>query len=387
MVTFNSFARTARRSVRVTAGQSKKNTPKQADRTFGRAENTPAPSVTEDPRPIDAITVRRPGYGVFPQKPNWATLEIISMEDKQPIEIFNSCYKGGAGPGTTNFIMQGMRWAPSEATQVIRSYGDWYLSDIGEEPDILMVSGVLLESANFPWFREWMANWEQYLRARRCIINRTTINLTIDGVTWRGYMMQCEVNRTHSFQSSWMVLPITFQIVLREVVDNTETDAVRVGPGKVGQDEDPVIDFYISQFTPADVLSSETGEAIVTRGMDAYEVELLQGDGVDPLRLQEPELSYPKRDEELVYELNIARLTAIAAATNAATGRQVFDLGAVRRGLIATQNSALSARGLNDPYGSPGNQNRYRDKTSRQIENGIDTALTKAGRAAKDFLF
>jgi len=386
MVTIPSAKKALRRSVRVTAGQSKRDTPEKSDRTYSRAADTPAPSGEDDADVIDAITVRRPGYGVFPQKPNWATLEVISMEDKKPIEIFNSCYKGGAGPGTTNFIMQGMRWAPSEATQVIRSYGDWYLSDIGEEPDILMVSGVLLESANFPWFREWMANWEQYLRARRCIINRTTINLTIDNVTWRGYMMQCEVNRTHSFQSSWMVLPITFQIVLRDVVDNTETDAVRVGPGKVGQDEDPVIDFYKNQLVPGDE-SFTSAAPIVGSAIDAYEFELLQGDGVDPLILQEPALSYPKRDEELVYELNIARLTAIAAATNAETGRQVFDLGAVRRGLIATQNSALSARGLNDPYGSPGNQNRYRDKTSRQIENGIDTALTKAGRAAKDFLF
>jgi hypothetical protein len=374
----------ARREANENRKNSEANSPAGAGRTYTSTTNSSAPVNGRDAVADDRIPVRRPGFGVFPPKPTWTTLEIKSLVNGESVEIYNSCYKSGKGKGTTNFIVQNMRWTPKGATQIVRSYGDWYLSDTGENADILMVGGVLLESANFPWFREWLFNWDQYLRARRCILNRTEIRLTIDQVTWRGYMVNCEVGRQHSMQASWQVLPISFQLLLRGIDDNT-VDGVQVGPAaEITAGENPIIEFYKEQF-----LDTAKDEFIFNsdKARSAFGLELIAGTSDDALRWDPPALEYPQTDEDMIYTLNIGRLTAIAVAANKAAGRQVFDLAKVRRGLISTQNAALAFRGTNSPYGAPGSDERYRDKTARQIENGADDAMSWTGNAVKDFLW
>jgi len=324
--------------------------------------------------------IRRPGYGVMPFKPTWAKLEVLTLQGSNVVEIFDSCSRGGVGRSNSNFILQSMRWTAQESSQVIKSYGDWYMADVGEDPRIMSIGGTLIESANFPWFREWVHNWDQFLRARRCIINRTEIVLTIDGVAWRGYMLSCDVQRQHSHQSSWNMLPFGMQFVLRSM-DDAAVDGVKVGP-HAGTDENsnPVIEFYSKQFTER----SDNDAGLAALG--AFRLELVAGVSSDASRLPDvPDLEFPEIDEEFLYQLNINRITAIAAAMNAHFGRQIYSLGDLRRGLISMQNSALQERGLNQPYGSPGNQNDFSATVSRKIDNAADDVAswaTKTGTRA-----
>lgn len=354
--------------------------PQDPSRVYSQGTNVPADSVQDPGREAaDEVPVRRPGYGIIPMNPNYARLEVMVLNSDQPVEIFNSSYDGGLGPATTNFILQGMRWAPQEAVRIVQSYGDFYLSDVGENPDILLCNGVLLEAKNFPWFREWMHNWEHFLRARRCILNRAEVHLTIDEITWRGYLINCEVQRSHSFQSSWNMMPMSFQMVLRGVEDHT-SEGIQVGPFADNvPTEPPVVTFYREQLLKSDDLSFA---AAAFSAMSAFGLELKEGTNNDALRWLEPELEYPEKDVEVEYSLQINRLTAIAAALNRQAGRQIYNLGEVRRGLISLQNSAMAARGGNSPYGDPGNQTAYQKRAQRQAERTQRSIARRGPRAA-----
>jgi hypothetical protein len=202
-------------------------------------------------------------------------------------------------------------------------------------------------------------------------------------------------------------------MILRGVDDNT-INGVRVGPESGTEPtENPIVEFYVDKFLdevpigdPPDIgenrdsmgrirpASPNAGSVDQLFGdafalaESAFGLELVHGDSEDALKWKDlPSLEDPSTHDDIVYSLNINKLTAIANALNLHAGRQVFDVGVVRRGLISIQNQAMGSRGMDSPYGTPGNQDGYRDSISRKTQNGIDGAVSWGSSKVKNFLF
>lgn len=346
--------------------------------TFTSAVAAPV-EVPQDARPSQEVPVRRPTYGIFPDKDSWATLEVVSQVNGKAQDLYNSCYPGGRGPGTSNFLVQSMRWAPAEATQVVRTYGDWYLADTGIEPGVLLVSGVMLESPAYPWFQEWTHNWNQYLRARRVILNRTQVHLSIDNQVWRGYPLASDLTRAQTFQGTWMLMQFSFQMVIRSV-EFLPGQRVFVGPdANTGPDENAILTFYASNFVEQNNPNPTAAASAV------YGTEILRGPGV-PLSGQIPALEAPDAGfgQEAAYEMNISRLTAIAKEANARAGRELFDVAQVRRDATARQNRLLANRGDSDPWNGDVDANAQRRASANAVAGGFDRMIDRIASGAVD---
>jgi len=185
------------------------------------------------------------------------------------------------------------------------------------------------------------------------------------------------------------MVPFQFQF-FETGVEDLYNGGVRVGPNApTSPDENPIVTFYESQFEGSDITAAQASNVAQFQ----LGLEVVHGSIQDTLPSQERGFSYPEKDSDFVYEININRLTEIARKINAAAGVEVHNIGDVRRGLIAMQNDIFAARGMNQPYGAPGNQNAYRDEVSRKVENGAEkvfewatdvsaTATTKTAKAA-----
>lgn len=314
----------------------------------------------------EVIPVRRPNLGLTPRELSWATLEVISLVNGQPVEIFNSCYPQGMGKGTTNFFLQSVQAGMADATQVIKSLGDFYLSDVSREPHTLSIQAVLFESLNFPWLREWLHNWNHYLSSKRCILNRTVIHLTVDGITWVGYMMRSSFQR--AAQGVWEVAPFAFEFIVRDVIDADESSLLTAD----------------STRSPIEVLYTDAfhGELSPQKLADmAFASELERNFRGERLPLDsELTLEEPRGEADLTWELQIPRLIDIARALNAQAGYDAYNIGDVRRGLQTLQNSALEYRGLSSPYGTPSGQQAYADKVNAQVNQAVDSTQAWAVR-------
>lgn len=354
-----------------------------------------------DAKPI----VRRPLIGLIRPDNKYSSLEILVRDGDSsqgtPVEIFNSSYRQGRATITTNYVVQRVDEAISEAVQIVETFGDWYLADVGEKPRILQVQGVLFEAENFPWASEWRMNYDKYLRARQCILRQAQAFLTIDDMMYYGYII--DTSMTRQAQASWQMVPFSFSMVLRGAVD--------VSPAKLFPEiEDPysgevrnedvrfvdglripaTVSFEATDFTNAvDVPPGDDAlNAIKQQALELYNepldlrlaqsLEIIQGQIDGQIEITEPVLEFRGDIEPAILENNIDRLTAVARKINKDMGFDFFDLQGLRVGYQQNVRAQLDNLGLYDPYG-PANfglptefQDEVAARRRRQQEEVLD---------------
>ena len=114
-------------------------------------------ALTEPPARIDTV-VRRPTLGLVGYEDRFCTLEIFGKDangDGDYVPMYNTSYSAPRHPINSNFLINRISHGTQEAVQIVRTFGDYYLSDVGENPTTVEVEGVLFESKNFPWLSEW----------------------------------------------------------------------------------------------------------------------------------------------------------------------------------------------------------------------------------------
>lgn len=144
--------------------------------------------------------VRRPLYGTTRKEPSFAYLRVYQDQGAghgaKPISLINSSAPGGEGYSNSNFILQTVSEERQEKAQVVDTFGDHYVFFYGEQPQVLQVQGVLLNTADFNWRNEFIANYERYLRGTKCVENRCRVYLGYEDKLAQGYIMNFAAPQT-----------------------------------------------------------------------------------------------------------------------------------------------------------------------------------------------
>ena len=89
----------------------------------------------------------------------------------------------------TKFILENVQEAHTERSQIVQTFGDFYVFMFGENPPVYNYSGTLFNSKSANWLADFMFLYENYLRGTKCVENRARIILTYAGRQVEGFIL------------------------------------------------------------------------------------------------------------------------------------------------------------------------------------------------------
>ncbi len=92
-------------------------------------------------------------------------------------------------PPYTKFILESVQESHAERTQVVETFGDFYVFMFGERPPTYTFSGVLINTRNANWVSDFMYYYETHLRGSKCLERQAKLVLTYGGRQVEGYML------------------------------------------------------------------------------------------------------------------------------------------------------------------------------------------------------
>lgn len=143
--------------------------------------------------------VRRPVRGIQIKENTYATLQVRTADGRN-LPLFDaagtvldenddsSAFGGGFTTHNSNFLIQSIQESRAEKQQVVLTFGEPYIFFFGEQPRVLTISGVLLNTEDFNWRAEWWENYDQYLRGTQCVKTKTRVYLSWDDIVVEGYI-------------------------------------------------------------------------------------------------------------------------------------------------------------------------------------------------------
>jgi hypothetical protein len=161
-------------------------------------------------------SVRRPLRGVEIKDDTHAVIRVIGADGKE-IPLISSGYPGGMGTDYTNFILQSVREAREEKTNILETFGDDYIFFFGEKPRFLNVAAVLLNSFDFNWEAEFWANYESKLRGTKCAESGAKVYLFYDDNIVEGYMMNASAQKGADIPMQVMLSFVLFVTSIKNV--------------------------------------------------------------------------------------------------------------------------------------------------------------------------
>lgn len=139
--------------------------------------------------------VRRPVRGIQVKDDTYATIQVRQMNGIA-IPLFDAASSTNTGKGVSNsnFLLQSISEQRIEKQQIILTFGAPYIFFFGEQPRMITVTGVLLNTEDFNWRAEWWENYDLYLRGTQCTTNHTRVYLSYDDIILEGYIVQAGAN-------------------------------------------------------------------------------------------------------------------------------------------------------------------------------------------------
>lgn len=133
--------------------------------------------------------VRRPVRGIQVKDDTYGTIQ-VRRANGVALPLFDAAGRSATGRGThnSNFLIQQVTEQRAEKMQVIMTFGAPYFYFFGEQPRVIQVTGVLLNTEDFNWRAEWWENYEMYFRGSQCARNKTRVYLSWDDIVVEGYM-------------------------------------------------------------------------------------------------------------------------------------------------------------------------------------------------------
>ena len=92
-------------------------------------------------------------------------------------------------PPYSKFIMSQVVEAHVERSQIVETFGDFYVFFHGERPPVYSFTGTLINTKNVNWVTDWNFFYDNYLRGTRCVEQRARVVLTYGGRQIEGFML------------------------------------------------------------------------------------------------------------------------------------------------------------------------------------------------------
>jgi len=151
--------------------------------------------------------VRRPLRGIEIKDDTYAYIKLI-RPDGTEISLFDSSDPSGTSEEYSNFILQTVEEQRMERHQIVETFGDTYLFLFGESPRLLNVSAILVNTLDFNWKAEFIANYDKYLRGTKCLEEGARCYLFYDQNVIEGYILNATLSES---SETPYIVPIRFQ--------------------------------------------------------------------------------------------------------------------------------------------------------------------------------
>lgn len=144
---------------------------------------------------LGQLPVRRPLRGVVVRPNSYASLTVSSTTSTNP-RLYSTTVaplrdgEPGRTESTTDFIVQSVSVQRSEKFQPIPTFGASLGYFFGEQHYFLSVRAILLDTEDFPWKRDWWANYEESLRGTKLAERGERAVLNVNGALVEGYLTQ-----------------------------------------------------------------------------------------------------------------------------------------------------------------------------------------------------
>ena len=171
-----------------------------------------------DPPGIRAV--RRPRRGLVVRDDVYGAIRVATAGNPDVI-LFDSSSDvpyPGASLLTTNFVISRISEVRVEKSQMMETFGSWYVFFFGERPRVINVQAVLLDTPDFNWVAEWWANYDIYLRGTRCVETKARMELTWKDTYVAGYLLQASTD--HVAEQPHMAM-LTFSMVVSNYINIT----------------------------------------------------------------------------------------------------------------------------------------------------------------------
>jgi len=199
--------------------ESKKDEPKPKGIPVVDVYHTEATGDTPE-KPQLSYTNRTADYyrnGIYDLDGNMTTLprqyEPYEGNDAASIRIFGLKDNADMLPAYTKFILDSVQESHTERSQIVETFGDFYVFMFGERPPVYNFSGTLINAKNASWVTDFMFMYDMYLRGTRCVENNAITLVTYGGRQVEGLILSTSNQTSAAVEGG---VPFQFSVVVFE---------------------------------------------------------------------------------------------------------------------------------------------------------------------------
>lgn len=116
-------------------------------------------------------------------------------------------------PAYTKFFLDGVDEGHAERSQVIETFGQFYVFFFGERPPVYTFRGQLVNAKNANWVNDFSFMYENYLRGTRCVERNAKAILTYGGRQVEGFITNFSTSTNATLEGA---VPLHFQVIVTE---------------------------------------------------------------------------------------------------------------------------------------------------------------------------
>jgi hypothetical protein len=162
-------------------------------------------------------TLTEPGYDIAPRE----FIPIDIKDSPSSLRVFGKGHGNGKSIGTmrdlipaySKFIIEGVSESRTERSQIVETFGDFYVFMFGERPSVMNFNCQLINGANINWLHDFMFMYDSYLRGTRCVEQNASCIVTYGGKQVSGLILNCSAQINAAVEGA---VAMSFSLVVFE---------------------------------------------------------------------------------------------------------------------------------------------------------------------------
>jgi hypothetical protein len=116
-------------------------------------------------------------------------------------------------PRFTKFFLQNVQEGHTERSQIVETFGEFYVFFYGERPPVYTFTGTLLNTRDANWYGDFQFYYENYLRGTKSVEQQAVIRLTYQGRQIEGFILNTQSSTNAELHNG---ASVTFQVLVTD---------------------------------------------------------------------------------------------------------------------------------------------------------------------------
>lgn len=138
------------------------------------------------------------------RKDQLAAIRLITTENGREQDLI---------PRFTKFFLQNVQEGHSERSQIVETFGQFYVFFYGERPPIYTFTGTLLNTRNANWYGDFQFYYENFLRGTKSVERQAVIRLTYQGRQIEGFILNTQSSTSAEVHNG---ATVSFQVLVTD---------------------------------------------------------------------------------------------------------------------------------------------------------------------------